>query len=102
MGLMSEAVEDMKAMDELRKRERTEAWENRGPVLERIAGAGFAVRVLSEESRHCRIQIQGKGWFDFWPSTGRWCQSRRPGGRQGVSGYGVDTLLPALIEWRSS
>lgn len=73
-------------------------WETRFDALVEIEAAGFRPELVSEAARHYRIKIDGRGWFDFWPSTGRWAQSTRKGGRAGVRGKGVAPLIAALRE----
>lgn len=93
---MGDAIEDLKAMAKVRQHERVDAWADRGAWLDAISTAGFVPRVLNESSRHCRVNIAHVGWFDFWPSTGRWSQSVLPGGRRGLRGNGLAGLLAAL------
>lgn len=93
---MSDTIDDFKALGEVIKAERLEAWNNRAEQVAQIEAAGFEVKVVSEESRQLRISLPGKGWFDFWPSTGRWQQSQRKGGKRGIYGHGVERLIEAL------
>lgn len=75
---------------------RAEAWEvNRGHWGAAISAAGFHAKLVDAGSRHCRLMIPGHGWFDYWPSTERWSQSRRPGDKQGLSGAGLEALIIA-------
>ena len=92
---MGEAIEDLKAVQEHRKHARSLAWENRADVVAQIEAAGFRVEVKSEASRHLRV-YGSRDWFDFWPSTGRWTQSTRKGGKRGLRGFGAADLIEAL------
>lgn len=75
-------------------------WAQRAYALADIKAAGFKPTLLSPGGHHYRIKIKGQGWFDFWPSSGRWAQSPRPGGLPGVRGAGVEALISALQEAR--
>ncbi len=89
---------DLRAMELALKQERREAWENRFPEIAKIERAGFQVRTVNEQTRHLRIDVRGDGWFDWFPSTGRWEQSRRRGGAKGLYGFGTEELIAALAK----
>jgi len=65
-------------------------------TISMIEAAGYRVTLLDERSSHYRIKVQGHGWFDYWPSTGSWRESPRPGGVRGSGGSGLPGLLSAL------
>lgn len=95
---MSDMVDMFRALNDDRKAARADAWANREGDLQAIRDAGFTPKVISEAARHVRIYIAGQGWFDFWPSTGRWSQSTQPKGKRGKRGHGVERLIAALLE----
>ena len=93
---MGDAYLDLRAAGEMVKQERTDRWANRHEAVNALMAAGYAPLMVSEEARHYRIRLARNGWFDWWPSTDRWAQSMRPGGRRGKRGMGLAGLLAAL------
>lgn len=93
---MTDTIEDMKALKDHQKAERADNWTNRDAAwLDPLKAAGWDARVISEVGRHCRVMVRG-GWFDFWPSTGKWMRSPRKGGQRGPHGMGLQGLIEAL------
>lgn len=93
---MGDAYLDLRAASDMAKQERTERWNKRHEAVSALMIAGFAPLLVSEDARHYRIRLPGNGWFDWWPSTDRWSQSMRPGGRRGKRGMGLAGLIAAL------
>jgi len=79
---------------------RREIWKNRDVMFKPLRDAGFTVSVLDEYSRHTRIHTPGLGWFDFWPTTGRWIQSPQSKGKVTFRGTGFAALVAALEKIR--
>lgn len=94
MGDMIDLFRDLKALN---RAERKMAWDQKEDAFRQIREqTGFEPLVMSDESRHVRIKVPGSGWFDYWPSSGRWSQSPRPGGRKAKRGFQLDSLIAAL------
>ena len=93
---MGEMIEIMRERKSAEWTARAARWANREEWFAAIRAAGHEPKVLSEENRHCRVNLRGSGWFDFWPSSGKWCQSKQPSGKPQARGNGLHGLLRAL------
>lgn len=93
---MGDAIDDMRALGVIRTEQRTAGWEGRETWMQALRQIGLEPRVVSEEARHCRVALPGDGWFDFWPSSGKWSQSRRKGNVNGARGVGLPEFLAAV------
>ncbi len=56
---MSDAIDDLRAVKEMEKAQRLEAWVGRFIEIGKIESAGFQVHTVSEIARHCRIILAG-------------------------------------------
>ena len=79
---MSDFVEDMKALDAMR-REHKASLREQAPEELRRAGILFEVKNLG-----AHLIVEGRyGYIDFWPGTGKWSV------RGGKKGFGTANLI---------
>jgi hypothetical protein len=93
---MSDCIDDFRALKEVRRQEREDGWAKRGEWLTALGALGLRAEIINEPSRQCRVWVPGGGWFDFWPSSGRWQQGPHKGKRRGLRGVGLEGLLAAV------
>lgn len=74
---MGEAIEDLKAVYEMEKRNRRASWERRGEAVAELKTLGFDAVPLDADQQHWRIKLPGHRYLDFWPSTWRWHEKRK-------------------------
>lgn len=79
---MSDFVEDMRALDSIR-RENKASLREQAPEELRRAGILFEVKNLGA---HLIVEGRG-GYIDFWPGTGKWSV------RGGAKGFGISNLI---------
>lgn len=95
---MSDMIDAFKALKAMRQEERDDGWASREEHWGKpLREAGFTPFTVHEAGRHCRVRFVG-GWFDFWPSSGKWMSSPLKGARRPLRGRGVESLIEALTK----
>ena len=77
--------------------DRLAAWSSREQGwMAPLRAAGCVPIVTTEISRRCKATGEFDGWFDFWPTTGRWRYTTRGGSPAGMMGQSLISMLGAI------
>lgn len=77
---------------------RARAWDARQEWFDMVIDMGWELKVFHNQTRQCRAALAGRGYIDFWPSTGRFTENYDARGRHAFTGYGQAGMMAAMIK----